>query len=50
MGHPTKHAPVGRLLFHKVAKYGLSKPEAGALRDLLLKAEAAKEKLAGEAA
>ena len=45
MGSP-KHAPVGRLLFHKVAKYGLSKSEAGALRDILL----AKEKEAGEAA
>ena len=42
----TQHAPVGRLLFHKVAKYGLSKSEAGALRDILL----AKEKEAGEAA
>ena len=45
MGSP-KHAPVGRMLFHKVAKYGLSKSEAGALRDILL----AKEKEAGEAA
>ena len=45
MGSP-KHAPVGRLLFHKVAKYGLSKSEAEALRDILL----AKEKEAGEAA
>ena len=42
----TQHASVGRLLFHKVAKYGLSKAEAGALRDILL----AKEKEAGEAA
>lgn len=45
MGSP-KHAPVGRLLFHKVAKYGLSKSEAEALRDIFL----AKEKEAGEAA